>query len=135
MIQIDNSALTFDDHCATSPTVIWRSPRAPCRCCMVRMVAQQRAAVFDYSVSQFHCDDTQRPAGITSGLIPLQRSSGTTDYVSWLVNLILNGVDAMPEGGTLTVRTYSVNERVVVEISDTGIGSRQHTRTPSSGHS
>lgn len=28
----------------------------------------------------------------------------------------------MPEGGTLIVRTYSVNERVVVEISDTGVG-------------
>ncbi len=28
----------------------------------------------------------------------------------------------MPEGGTLTVRTYSTDERAVVEITDTGIG-------------
>ncbi len=39
-----------------------------------------------------------------------------------LLNLITNGIDAMASGGTLTVRLERVNDRLRLELEDTGSG-------------
>lgn len=39
-----------------------------------------------------------------------------------IIALAANAIDAMPEGGTLTFRSYAEKNRVVVEVKDTGFG-------------
>jgi PAS domain S-box-containing protein len=67
------------------------------------------------------------------GSVP-QCDGNASDLREVLTNLIFNAVDAMPQGGTLTLRTRAENAHLIVEVSDTGVGMsksvRQHCFEP-----
>src|ERR1051325_5478813 len=46
-----------------------------------------------------------------------------------LVNMVFNAIDAMPEGGTLTLSTRTESESVVIKIVDTGVGMYPEVRS------
>lgn len=57
-----------------------------------------------------------------------------SEIIEALINLILNAVDAMPEGGTLRLRAHAFHRTpgdaagVCIEIADTGVGMEEETR-------
>ncbi len=59
--------------------------------------------------------------------IPLVMGS-EADLREALTNLILNAIDAMPNGGTITFRTRHSDRHVVLEVSDTGTGMTEDVR-------
>ena len=46
-----------------------------------------------------------------------------------LVNMVFNAIDAMPEGGTLSLSSRTVGESVVITVADTGIGMSAEVRS------
>ncbi|HET9862684.1 MAG TPA: PAS domain S-box protein [Steroidobacteraceae bacterium] len=79
-------------------------------------MAQQRGAVIEMKLEQ----DAALPA------IPAVESQ----IRDALVNLVFNAVDAMPNGGQLTIRTRvaAAPRRAVIEIVDSGVGMDEQTR-------
>ena len=53
---------------------------------------------------------------------PLNANLDQTSILQVIVNLLLNGIESMPEGGTLSVKTEADPEWVRVSIGDTGCG-------------
>ena len=56
-------------------------------------------------------------------------SGSESELRELLTNLIFNAVDAMPEGGTITLRTRLDGTHVVLEVSDTGTGMTEEIQT------
>jgi len=50
-----------------------------------------------------------------------------SDIRDALTNLVFNAVDAMPQGGTLTLRTRQVSQSIELEVRDTGTGMDDET--------
>jgi signal transduction histidine kinase/ActR/RegA family two-component response regulator len=81
-------------------------------------MAQQRGVVIDTRLEAASGDAT------TLGVESEMREA--------LVNLVLNAIDAMPEGGRLTLRAGrdgpGEDSRVFIEVADTGVGMDEETR-------
>lgn len=57
-----------------------------------------------------------------------QVRASESELADGLLCLITNAVQAMPEGGTLTIRTWSEEARACLSVSDTGIGMSPSTQ-------
>ncbi len=67
------------------------------------------------------CTELDQPAPTAMG--------AEGDIRDAITNLILNAIDAMPDGGTLTIRSRSVASRVSIEVCDTGAGMSETVRS------
>lgn len=45
-----------------------------------------------------------------------------------VINIVLNALDALPNGGTVMIRTKTTTQAVVLEIADNGVGMDEETR-------
>ncbi len=59
--------------------------------------------------------------------LPLSRCNAA-EIREVIVNLLFNAVDAMPDGGRITLRTARQDNEIVLEISDTGLGMPEEVR-------
>ena len=76
-----------------------------------------------------HADRTESPVSVEVQLEARQRADVDAAAIrEVLLNLILNGVKAMPQGGQITCRTWDDGELVNVTIRDTGIGMTEEVR-------
>jgi signal transduction histidine kinase len=70
-----------------------------------------------------HATREGRPVEVRLELMPLPQIAGrATELREVFTNLLLNAVEAMPQGGQLTLRTWTEGGEVCAAVSDTGVG-------------
>jgi len=65
-------------------------------------------------------EDVELRVHLAPDLAPVRVDPGQMEQV--VMNLAVNARDAMPDGGTLTVRTAAEDATVLLEVRDTGVG-------------
>jgi signal transduction histidine kinase len=89
----------------------------------VNDVVRSVLSVFHALLQQAQSQENNRIAVHTALAEPLPEISVDPDLLHRaLQNLVLNAIDAMPEGGELTLRTANLGDRIEVSVSDTGSG-------------
>lgn len=79
--------------------------------------------VVESSLGLLQFDKRAKAVEIRKELAPISKVVADANQLSQVfVNLILNAVDAMPEGGTLTIRSAEDDGDVRVEFEDSGAG-------------
>lgn len=78
-------------------------------------------------------NDPARPSGkeilVAAELNHLPTIRGNpAELREMMINLIFNAVDAMPDGGTITLRTWEIPGSIVLEVADTGAGMTPEVR-------
>lgn len=69
------------------------------------------------------------PVEVVSDLGNVEPVTGSAaDLCELFSQLILNAVDAMPQGGTITIRSRMAGGRIQVSVSDTGVGMTPEVR-------
>jgi len=69
------------------------------------------------------------PVEVVADLSPIPPLRGNAaELREMLTNLIFNAVDAMPQGGVITLRTRTVGSRIELAVTDTGTGMTEEVR-------
>jgi signal transduction histidine kinase len=83
-------------------------------------VAESLGRVSDLLRQHFRVAGISLETSVEDSLPDITADSARLDHL--FVNLSLNAIQAMPRGGALQVRAFTVGDRVVVEIQDNGPG-------------